>query len=57
MPDITMCATEDCPLAEKCYRSPLSGTTVSEHQSFSNFTFSEGPDGVECENFWPVEKE
>jgi len=30
MPDITMCANEDCSLAKSCYRSPLSGTKPSE---------------------------
>lgn len=57
MPDITMCATEGCPLAGGCYRSPESGITISEMQSFDNFLFHEGEDGVECENYWPIEGE
>lgn len=26
MPDITMCANDDCPHAETCHRNPASGT-------------------------------
>ena len=30
MPDITMCASETCRKARKCYRNPRSGTKSSE---------------------------
>lgn len=31
MPDISMCASEICPLRFTCYRNPESGTVPSEY--------------------------
>lgn len=52
MPDITMCANDDCPLSEGCYRNPFSGTNPNPlRQSWSRFTADE--DG-ECDHFLAV---
>ena len=37
MPDITMCADENCPLSISCYRSKQSGTRPHERQSWDHF--------------------
>jgi hypothetical protein len=51
MPDISMCASSRCPVARRCYRSPESGSTPDELQSWMGFE----PDrGTECRGFWPI---
>ena len=37
MSDITMCASENCPEREKCYRAMAK---ASEYQSWSNFEYT-----------------
>ena len=37
MSDITMCASENCPKREKCYRAMAK---ASEYQSWSNFEYT-----------------
>lgn len=59
MPDISMCATETCPLASQCYRSPSSGTIPTEYrQSWQEFLPSfvvvGGAKVAFCGDFWPV---
>jgi len=45
MPDIDMCSTPDCPLAETCYRKQAVPTP--EYQWYGEFQFAIQPDG-EC---------
>ena len=56
MPDMTMCANEDCPLRKKCYRHADSGTKPTEHwQFYSAFQFVLREDGeARCPDFWLV---
>lgn len=54
MPDISMCAREDCPLKKDCYRNAASGTVPNEHwQAWTTFG---GDDPAGCEDYWPVRK-
>lgn len=56
MPDITMCASSECPLAQRCYRSPESGTEPSEfRQSWSAYTWVQDNEGqVYCRSYAPL---
>ena len=57
MPDISMCATANCPIKHECYRSEASGTKPSEwRQSWSAFSWRQIEDDGEvlCDNFWPT---
>lgn len=49
MPDISMCASQDCPLRFTCYRNEASGTVPSERQSWAGFEW-DSMDG--CRYFW-----
>lgn len=52
MPDISMCASKNCPVAKRCYRSADSGTKPDEFlQSWMCF---EPEKGEECTGFWRV---
>jgi hypothetical protein len=56
MPDITMCANDDCPVRHLCHRHQASGTWPTEHrQSYAVFVGPRLIDGqsVECPDFWP----
>ena len=46
MPDISMCADNECPVRTKCYRHQASGTQPSGWQSYAGFkaTSDEGCD-------------
>ena len=54
MPDISMCASEDCPLAVNCYRSEKSGTKPSEFwQAYADFKWHDDIEGLpRCDSFW-----
>ena len=53
MPDISMCADDECPSRAKCYRSKASGTKPDEYrQAFADF--EREPDDERCADFWPV---
>jgi len=53
MPDISMCADDECPSRAECYRSKASGTVPSEHQqAFTDF--QRPPANQQCSQFWPV---
>jgi hypothetical protein len=54
MPDIAMCATENCPLAKDCYRSPESKTMPWERQSWIKFEFHAYNGKTYCAAFCPV---
>jgi hypothetical protein len=48
MPDITLCTTLDCPLADSCMRKKFPAT---EHwQSYAAF------DKEDCKFYWPEEE-
>lgn len=50
MPDITMCADEECPLRLKCWRYCAA---PSERQSY----FAQTPrEGAICEYFWDIHR-
>lgn len=54
MPDITMCANGICPLRQRCYRSPDSGTQPTEwRQSWSVFEpyWSPAGDDFTCDHY------
>lgn len=52
MPDISMCGNRECPLREKCYRHPDSGTKPSPHwQAWTPFKWS---DTAGCNDYWPT---
>jgi hypothetical protein len=52
MPDISMCADDECPSRAKCYRSKASGTVPSEYQqAFTDF--EREPEDERCGDFWP----
>lgn len=53
MPDISMCTQTLCPNAESCYRIKAK---PSEWQSYSQFEYTIGADGVICEHYWPMYK-
>lgn len=54
MPDITMCANDDCPHAETCHRNPAGGTTPHPtYQSWSRFTPDEDGDCDYYSEAWP----
>ncbi len=55
MPDITMCATRDCPIASTCRRSAASGTEPAARQSLDTWHWrrSSFSDRVECNGFEP----
>jgi hypothetical protein len=59
MPDITMCASSDCPLAGNCYRSRESGTVPTERrQAWSVFGWVTDARGAPCcQHYWPVIRE
>ena len=52
MPDITMCASKDCPKRDTCKRSEASGTIADEYrQSW----FSQEPGDFDaCGYYWPI---
>ena len=54
MPDISMCATKNCPLAKDCYRSTESGTEPCERQSWVEFEFFIDATGAHCSDFYPI---
>lgn len=48
MPDITMCAANNCKLSSKCYRHKDSGTKPNPfRQSYSDFGWQKP-----CKQFW-----
>jgi hypothetical protein len=50
-PDISMCANEECPLKEKCYRYTAKPEMM---QSYGDFKPDENG---ECEYFWDNKKQ
>ena len=56
MPDISMCASTDCPLAKTCRRSEASGTVPSERQSWMAFDWREAMQAKRgiCAHYWEV---
>lgn len=54
MADITMCVHTLCPNAWNCYRVQA---TPSQHwQSMMAFQYTVSVSGVECDNYWPMDK-
>ena len=53
MPDITMCATPDCPIAPTCRRSAASGMVPAQRQGFDTWHWrrSSFSERVECNGF------
>jgi hypothetical protein len=52
MPDISMCADDECPSRAECYRHKASGTVPSEYQqAFTDF--QRQPKDQRCAQFWP----
>lgn len=54
MADIAMCANNLCPAAGHCFRVQA---RLSYYQSWQNFDYTVGPDGVICEHFMPAYKQ
>ena len=53
MPDISMCADDDCPTRHKCRRHKASGTVPDQYrQAFANF--EREPEDERCGDFWPT---
>jgi hypothetical protein len=53
MPDISMCADDECPARSRCYRHKASGTVPSEYQqAFTDF--QRPPNERQCGHFWPT---
>lgn len=50
MPDISMCASVECPVLARCYRARAMPDMLQAYTSF----WQGGEDG--CENFWPLDK-
>jgi hypothetical protein len=50
MPDITMCASETCPVRAQCRRNPISGTKPSEFRQSWFANIPEEP----CDYYWPI---
>jgi len=50
MPDISMCANEDCTLKENCYRFQAE---ASDYQTYSGFEQIDG----ECDYYWKIEED
>lgn len=48
MPDLTLCATEDCPLAGGCYRK------LAPHGRWQSVSRFDG--GMDCAYFLPAEE-
>jgi hypothetical protein len=53
MPDISMCADNECPSRFTCYRHKDSGTKPSKYQQ-AYAAFNHDPKTSECESYWPV---
>lgn len=49
MPDISMCANQNCPKRNECYR--YTATPNPLRQSYGDFLPKPGDD--QCEYFWP----
>lgn len=49
MPDISMCANEECPKRNECYR--FTATPSPYRQSYAVFNVPNDSD--RCDNFWP----
>lgn len=49
MPDIAMCANQNCPKRNECYR--YTATPSPTRQSYASFQPTLGSD--RCEYFWP----
>ena len=54
MPDIMMCAAENCAKASSCYRHEDSGTTPCEWRQSYWLRDPRDPTGDDCRNFWPA---
>jgi len=55
MPDITMCRSNTCSLANTCYRNSKSGTKEDEHRQ--PYFFVLPYEGEECNQYWPIKGE
>ena len=51
MAGISMCTNSQCPNAGHCYRVQAK---PSDWQSYIQFEYQIGPNGVVCENYLPV---
>jgi hypothetical protein len=54
MADITMCVNTLCPNASSCYR--VTATPSEYWQSYCDFKYQVGAEGVICSNYWPTHK-
>lgn len=50
MPDISMCTSVTCSLANTCYRNELSGTKPSEYRQAYFMGLTE--EGEDCRYYW-----
>ena len=48
MPDISMCANEDCPIKQSCYR--YTAIANASYQSYAEFEYKNDKD--KCDYFW-----
>ena len=55
MPDISMCDSTTCTLANTCYRNEQSGTKPSEYRQAYFFGLVE--EGDQCKHYWPIRGE
>lgn len=53
MPDMTLCANEDCPLKEGCYRYMALDTDPWQSYYYGPYNSKTG----KCEDYIPMEKE
>ena len=54
MPDITMCRSDTCSLANTCYRNEKSGTKEDEYRQ--SYFFVLPYEGEACDKYWPTRK-
>jgi hypothetical protein len=52
MPDISMCSSSTCSLAETCYRNEASGTKPCEFRQ--SYFYALKDEGKDCVYHWPV---
>jgi hypothetical protein len=55
MPDITMCRSNTCSLANTCYRNSKSGTKEDEYRQ--SYFYLLPYEGEECNQYWPIKGE
>lgn len=56
MADISMCATESCPLAGECYRKLAPDSKIwQSYMAFNPRTTANGQ--THCDGYWPAKNE